>query len=246
MKEIRKIISFVLIIFFSPYLVLAEEQRTPRLITVTGEADVRVVPNEVILLLGIETWDIQLKAAKSENDQRIQKIFDLAKKYKIEEKYIQTDYITLEPRYEDQYEHRKFIGFFVKQSIAITIKDLSKFEHLLSDSLEAGVNYVHGVHFQTTELRKFRDQARSLAIKAAQEKAQHLAKGLGQKIGKPYNIQESTSDWWSLYSSHWAGSNFTAQNVIQNMSGTTASSENIALGQIKVNAKVLVSFELEQ
>ncbi len=245
MKGVKKIIFF-LIILFSPYLVCAEEQIAPRLITVTGDADVRVVPNEVILLLGIETSDSQLKAAKSENDQRVQKILELAKRYNIEEKYIQTDYIAIEPRY--QYEHRKFIGFFVKQSIAITIRDIAKFEDILSESLEAGVNYVHGVHFQTTEIKKFRDQARSLAIKAAQEKAQKLANELGQKIGKPYNIQENVSNWWPSYNSHWGNrsSNFMTQNVIQNVSAAEESSGNIALGQIRVNAKVIVSFELGQ
>ncbi len=248
MKGIKKRIFFLMIILFSPYLVCAEEQIAPRLITVTGDADVRVVPNEVILLLGIETSDSQLKTAKSENDQRVQKILELAKRYNIEEKYIQTDYITIEPRYEDQYEHRRFIGFFVKQSIAITIRDIAKFEDILSESLEAGVNYVHGVHFQTTEIKKFRDQARSLAIKAAQEKAQKLASELGQKIGKPYNIQENVSNWWPSYNSHWGGrsSNFMTQNVIQNVSATEEFSGNIALGQIRVNAKVIVSFELGQ
>ena len=36
----------------------------PGLITVTGDADVRVAPDEVILTLGVETWDKNLSAAK--------------------------------------------------------------------------------------------------------------------------------------------------------------------------------------
>ena len=36
----------------------------PRLITVSGNAEVRVVPDEVILTLGVETWDRDLEAAK--------------------------------------------------------------------------------------------------------------------------------------------------------------------------------------
>jgi len=129
----------------------------------------------------------------------------------------------------------------------ITLRDLSKFEELLSQSLTAGVNYVQGIEFRTTELRKHRDQARTLAIQAAKEKATALAGELGQKIGEPQTIQEDQSGWWSGYSawwgSRWGGS--MSQYVIQEMSGTDWSGRSgIAPGQIDVTARVTVSFEL--
>ena len=45
-----------------------ENQTEARTITVSGDAEVRVVPDEVILTLGVETWDKDLDAAKEEND----------------------------------------------------------------------------------------------------------------------------------------------------------------------------------
>jgi uncharacterized protein YggE len=72
----------------------------------------------------------------------------------------------------------------------LEIRDTSIFEDILSDILEAGANYVRDVIFRTTELKKYREQARSHAITAAREKAVKLAKELGQKVGKPYIIQE--------------------------------------------------------
>ena len=247
MRSIVKVLlSFIIVLLF-PYLVFAASKSEPRLITVTGDAEVRVVPDEVILTLGVETWNKELNIAKQENDQRTQKIIDLCKKHKIENKFIQTDYLSIEPRYEHSYERQKFIGYFVRKSIVITLRDISKFESLLSDVLEAGANFVHGVQFRTTELRKHRDQARLLAIKAAQEKAKALAKELGQKVGDPYSIQENPSGWWSWYNnwwgSRWGGS--MAQNVVQNVQNSSESDSSIALGQIKVNAKVTVSFELK-
>lgn len=232
---------------FSPHFTFAEDQPGPRLITVTGDAEVRVTPDEVILTLGVETWNKDLSIAKTENDQRIQKIIDIAGKNGIEEKHIQTDYISIEPRYEHQYEHRIFIGYFVRKSIVITLRDISKFENILSGVLEAGANYVHGIQFHTTELRKHRDQARSLAIKAAHEKANDLARELDQKVGKPYKIQENQSGWWSWYNSWWGSrwSGGMSQNVIQNTASPSESEGSISLGQIKVNARVTVSFELE-
>jgi uncharacterized protein YggE len=247
MRYIAKSILPLAIILLFPCFVFAEENNEPRLITVTGDAEVRVTPDEVILTLGVETWNVDLNIAKTENDQRTQKIVDVVKKHKIEAKNIQTDYISIEPRYKERYEHNKFIGYFVRKSIVITLRDTSKFEAVLSGVLEAGANYVHGVQFRTTELRKYRDEARSLAIKAAYEKANDLAKELGQKVGRPYKIMENPSGWWSWYNAWW-GSRWRggmAQNVIQNAASPSESGSSIALGQIKVNAKVTVSFELE-
>lgn len=238
----KSVFTFVLVLAFS-FSAWAADQPEPRLITVTGDAEVKVVPDEVILTFGIQTMNKDLGEAKNDNDVRTKKILALAKKYNIESKHVQTDHINIEPRYRHRYEQRDFVGYSVRKTVVFILKDTSKFEDFLSSVLEAGANYVYGVRFRTTELRKYRDQARTLAIKAAQEKADNLAKELGQKVGKPHKICEERAGWW--YNSWWGGR--MAQNVIQNVGGAAAESESsIALGQISVNAKVTVSFELEE
>ena len=113
----------------------------------------------------------------------------------LEQKHIQTDYLDIEPLYKDSYrlrntdEYKKIIGYLVRKTTVITLRDLSKFEVILTDILNAGANRVHGIKFRTTELRKYKDEARSLSIKTAREKAIALAKELGLNIGEPYNIQ---------------------------------------------------------
>jgi uncharacterized protein YggE len=202
----------------------------------------------VVLTLGVETWDKDLDIAKKQNDARVEKILALAKQYKIEPKLVQTDHLSIEPRYKNGYTREEFIGYFVRKTIVFTLRDTSKFEDVLSSALEVGANYVHGVQFRTTKLREYRDQARALAIQAAKEKAKALAKELGQKIGKPYSINEEHSGWWHWYNSSWGsrwGGQSMTQNVIQSTGGGLIEGEgSIALGQISVNARVRVSFEL--
>lgn len=220
----------------------------PRLITVTGDADVRVTPDEVVLTLGVETWDEDLLTAKAQNDERVKAVMALAQNMGVESRYIQTDWISIEPRYKDYYEKEDLIGYFVRKTLVITLKDVSKFDQLLTEALAAEVNYVQGIDFRTTELRKYKDQARALAIKAAREKAAALAGELGQTIGQPHDIQEQQSGWWSTYRSWWgAWGNSPAQNVVQEVSSVSSSTtdDTLAPGQIKVNAQVTVSFELE-
>jgi uncharacterized protein YggE len=114
--------------------------------------------------------------------------------------------------------------------------------------LEAGATHVHGVQFRTTELRTHKDQARSLAIKAAREKAVALAGELGQGVGQPQQIHEDQSGWWSPYSSWWGPGwgGMMTQNVIQNAAteGYVGDS-GLAPGQIAVQARVTVSFALQ-
>jgi len=246
-SAMRTCCLIIVLISFSLTPLHAQDDPELSLITVTGDAEVRVVPDEVILTLGVETWNEDLSVAKNENDQRIQQIMDLAEKEEIEEKHIQTDHISIMPRYDDQWEHRDFVGYFVRRTIAITLRDPSRFEEILSGVLESGANYVHGIQFQTTKLRTHRDEARALAILAAKEKAVALAKELGQNVGTPHRIQEGRVGWWSGYGSRWGNrwGSAMAQNVIQNAPSSQGTEGSVALGQIKVHANVTVSFKLE-
>jgi hypothetical protein len=220
----------------------------PGVITVTGDAEVRVVPDEVVLTLGVETWDVDLELAKRENDDRVRRVVEMAKRHGVRAEHIQTDYIDIEPRYEDNYEKRGFVGFFVRKTIVVRLRDISRFEDLLTGVLEEGVSYVHGIQFRTTELRKYRDEARTLAIRAAREKAVALAGELGEEVGRPRTVQEDHVGWWGWYNSWWGArwGGGMAQNVVQEVGGGSMPEDgSLAPGQITVNARVTVSFALE-
>ena len=216
------------------------QQATPRLITVTGQSEVNVVPDEVVITLGVETLDKKLSAAKTQNDASVKKILALAPQYQIEAKYVQTSQISISPRYQGgSWGGSNFIGYEVEKTIVFILKDVSKFEEFLSGVLEAGANSVQGIQFRTTELRKYKDQARAMAVKAAKEKAVAVSAELGQKIGKPHTIKEEEL---SYYNSGLSNSYNDLRDAGQ---GAEQSEGTIALGQISVKAKFTVSFELE-
>ncbi len=229
--------------------VLAEPKtKEPGLISVTGDADVRVIPDQVLLTLGIETQDADLTKAKARNDEVAAGLLALAEEYDIAARNVQTDYISVFPVYEDEYSVRsRLVAYRVQRMVVITLSDISRFEGLLSDALLAGANHVHGVQFRTTELRKHRDQARALALRAAREKAEALTAELGLRVGEPRTITEEYSGWWSWYDSWW-GSRYggsMAQNVVQEVgSAGYAPDSALAPGQITVNARISVTFEI--
>jgi uncharacterized protein YggE len=222
----------------------ADAPPPPREITVAGEAEVKVVPDQVILTLAVETNDKDLLAAKAANDERVKKVLALATTFKIDPKHVQTDQISIEPRYRgNSNDVPIFIGYYVRKQIVICLKDTSRFEELLTAVLKAGTNSVPGIEFQSTELRKHRDEARSMAVKAAREKAEAMAGQLGQKIGRPLSISESSP---SYYGGRGA---YMAQNAMSNAGGGEAESDGgasgFAPGQISVKADVSIRFELQ-
>jgi uncharacterized protein len=219
-------------------------------ITVNGEAVVNVKPDKIVVTFGIETWDAEIMTAKQKNNDILKKAVAAIKAAGIPEKEIQTDHLSIEPRYKDDYRKTDFIGYFVRNTFVVTLAETDKVEELVTKVLQAGVNYIHGIDFQTTEFKKYREQARDLALKAAREKAEKMAGVLAQSVGAPIQISEnySGSPWW--YYSSWSGwgssrSQGMSQNVIQNVqAGSGEISDTIALGKISIRANVSVTFEL--
>jgi len=218
-------------------------------ISVSGEAIVKVRPDQIVISLGVESSDTNITAAKTKTSDVVNATIASFKALGVKEKNIQTDYLSIEPRYKSDYRHEGFLGYFVRNNLVVTIDDPSKVEVIVGSAMESGMNYIDGVDFQTVELRKYRDQARELALKAAREKANAMAATLGQKVGSPIQITENQSPWW--YYSSWSGWGYgrrdgMSQNTVQNAPSAAGESDSIALGQISVRANVNVTFELKE
>ena len=243
------------------------EQEPPQ-ISVSGSGEVKVAPDLVALNVGVETRNENLETAKRNNDERVAGALEFLKHNGVQDKYVQTDYITIEPVYPgntgviDPRTGLPIVGYnqngtntipvfyVVRKTIGITLTNVSSFDMVLSGLITNGVNFVQGIEFRTSELRKYKDQARAMAIKAAKEKAEAMASALGVKVGKPYNI--SVNDWggwssWSRGSWGYGGGGANAyQNVSQNIAGGPDESEaTLAVGQISISATVNVSFLIQ-
>jgi uncharacterized protein YggE len=238
-------IRFVFAVMLLPFIVQAQEFLSPgNAVSVTGDAEIKVIPNQVLLSLGVETRDRSLAAAMARNDNAIRSVLNAIAKLQVDPADVQTDFIQVDIRYNGSVE-TVVDHYVVEKSIAITLKDVSKFEPLLSAVLEAGANHVYGVEFMTTDLRKYRDQARALAAKAAIEKANDLAAAAGLKVvGKPTSVTSYSYGGGSWYGRPRATGFNAAQNVYQ--SGQRGATEGtVALGKISVTASVSMNFRME-
>jgi uncharacterized protein YggE len=221
-------------------------------ITVTGEAVVNVKPDKVVISLGIETSDMDISAAKLKNNEIMKKSVTVMKELGIPDKDIQTDYLSVQPRWKNEMVRDSFMGYYVRNTLAITLTDTAKLEDLVSRVLQAGVNYIHGIDFQATEFKKYREQARELALLAAKEKAEKMAAALGQSVAAPLQITENYTGSPSWYWSSWYSWGYGRPAGMSN-SQISVGPENageitntVALGKIAIRANVSVTFELKR
>ncbi len=237
-----KRILLVFAITLSATSVFAQNSVDRPLITVTGQAEIMVVPDEAVFNMRASTLDKDLQNAQLINDEIVKKVLALARKYQIPANNVQTGHISLEETYSDERETEKpsvFLGYVIRKSIAIILRDVSKAELLLADIFKTGITGIDAVEFRTTEIRKYKDQARAMAIRAAQEKASALAKEIGQSIGKAYSIAEEGPDLSG------ASNNSVTYRRSSGSGSYSAEESTIALGQISITARVIVSFELK-
>lgn len=235
----RLALAFALLALALPPAAPAQERSGPRLITVTGEAEMRVVPDEVYFDVSVQTFHRDLKAAKAQTDERLKSLLELTRRYKVAANDVQTDYVKVEPRYRGGSDARQLLGYSVRKDLVFTLREVSRAEAMLAEVIESGVTRINDIDFRTSEMRKHRDQARALAIRAAQEKAVALTKEIGQRIGKAYSIEEVVP----------ASQPGSSNNFMSNSIGSSGDAEDaagtLALGQIRISARVLVRFELE-
>jgi uncharacterized protein len=217
----------------------AAETPPPRTISTSGDAVVNVVPDEVVLSLGVETFAPKLEDAKRLNDERASKLVGVIKAAGVEERHIQTATLQLEIRYRSNRPSEGIDGYYARRSYSVTLKQPKGLEPLLDAALTNGANQILGIDYRTSELRKHRDRARQMAIKAAKEKATALAAELDCTVGAPRTISEGSTGF-----SPWSRSNAMAQNAMQEGGGGAEGAEATPFGQIGISAQVSVTFDL--
>jgi uncharacterized protein len=242
-----------------PAVMTVQAQSTPainddcnkdRSVQVSGTAVVNVAPDRVLIQLGVETNGTTPDAVRSENATAIQRVINAIKAVGVETKDIATDYYIVEPVYEN-YSTLFIKGYKIDNTISVTVRNVNSVSQVIVDALKAGANEVQDIQFFTSELRKYRDQARDLAVKAASEKALALAKTANAQTGCVLSITETSM---SHYYGSWRGgrdnSALWSQNAMQNVASQGSAlqpvgDDPISLGQIAVQAQVNVSYSLK-
>ena len=172
-------------------------------IAITGEGKVSAKPDVARITTTIFTQSDFLKPAQEENSQKSNRVAGYLKSIGVEEKDIKTVGYNIFPQYSypppcppymvcPMEERRpKIIGYQVRNSYEITIRDLGQAGDILAGVVGAGANEVSGIVFTIDKPDALQAEARKKAIDDAREKARRLAKDLGRRLGKIIHFSES-------------------------------------------------------
>ncbi|UCC79773.1 MAG: SIMPL domain-containing protein [Candidatus Zixiibacteriota bacterium] len=222
-----------------------------RTITVSGEAEVKVQPDEAYITFNVQSYDKKLERAKSENDLELSRIRAIIESFEVDTANIQVDYIRFQPDYKD-WRGDKIDKYGIIKSLNFTLKDINSLDTLLTLLINNSTIRNLDVELGVKDISRYEDQARIDAIKAAGAKAESMASQLGLKVGKAYSVYENKPeeyeyDWrypGRLYSRGGRGVSDILSFSYASLGGDyepfTAGS-----GKIVIASSVTISFELE-
>lgn len=212
----------------------AQELKQVPQISVTGEGEIKVVPDQAVITATVETKGNVAKEVKKQNNQQIELVLKLIKKMNLAPTDYKTQRVSLNPQYD--YEKKK-TTYNATQTIEILVRDLSKYDPLMEGLVDQGVNRIDNVVFQSSNLSKYQSEARKMAMKDAKSKAEDYVGVLGQKVGKAMVIADNSQSYnpQPVY----------ARLMKTEMSDMVSPRETLAAGEIKITANVSVSFLLE-
>lgn len=202
-------------------------------VEVTGNAEVKVVPDEFVIRATIQSFDEELSKATRTNEAAVRKAFLDVKKLGLDRRYIVTDDINVNAITEGYRERSNFkrIGYSVSRNITVILHDPMRVEPTMKALFGAGVDRL-SMSLGHTEIDKKTKAAQAEAARDARAKASLLTSALGQTLGAPVAIVEISPD--SRQPSNFVYS-----------SETSNTGDALSIGKLKVRASVRVKFLLE-
>lgn len=211
----------------------AQEGKQIAQISVTGEGRIKVVPDRVEINLGVNNFGKDAAEVKKLNDETVDKVLKYIKKFGIPASDFKTTQVSLNKSYD--YEKKKQT-YQASQSIAIILKDMTKYDELMMGLMDNGINSINNVEFKSSKMEQHKSEARKLAILDAKKKAEDYVTVLNQKIGKAILITDN--------SNHYQPPMY--KNAVYAMEASDGNNQQtLAVGEIDIVTNVSVSFLLE-
>jgi len=136
-------------------------------LTANGEGSVTVVPDVMIVNLGVVTRDRDAAGALDANSAAVAKVVAAVKAAGVDDKDIGTSGININPIYppvNDEQVTPRIVGYEVSNQIRVTIRDLAKAGTILDQVVAAGANQMNGIGFDISNREGPSRQALNKAI----------------------------------------------------------------------------------
>ena len=211
---------------------------TDRTIHVTGSGSVTGEPDIASLDIGVSVEKESVAEAREEAASAMTALIAALQANNVDEKDVKTENFSIHPQYDYTDDGRVLRGYRVNNTVRAKVRDLATLSDVIDDAAAAGGNsiVINSIQFMIDDTTPLQAQARSLAVKDAEAKAQTLAKASGVRLGEPITITEST---------YFEGPPIPFATAEAAFDDAARSSTPIAPGELAVTVTVTVVYEIE-
>lgn len=196
------VIALLMVLLACPATANAhEESDTERpTLTVTGNGQLALAPDTAFVTLGMETAGKSLADAQKMNHAVMQKVSGRLKELQIDKERIQTSSFTVSPQYRPPPKRPadappappEIIGYVVSNNVTVEVRNLEKVSAVIEESLTAGANHFHGLHWTLRDEQQAKLGALKQAAAKAREKAAALSEALKVKLVRLFSATEES------------------------------------------------------
>jgi uncharacterized protein YggE len=173
----------------SPLQVHAMAQYPALNLSASGE--VKVAPDMATITFGVMTEAVTAQEAMAQNATQMTRVVAALRRAGIAERDIQTSGLNLSPQYDYvQNEPPKLRGYQANNRVTVNIYDLTAVGTTADAVVTAGVNQIDGISFGLRDPSAAENQARQVAVRNLQAKAQLYAQALNVPLGGIRSLTE--------------------------------------------------------
>jgi uncharacterized protein YggE len=171
----------------------AEEPPVPRIL-VTGEGSVDVAPDMAVLTLSVMREAPTAREAVTANSAAMARVLDAMAGLGIDKRDLQTAGFSIQPKFSrpprQGGEAPKLVGYTVRNTLTVRVRDISKVGEVLDTSVTLGVNEGGNILFTNDDASAALTEARVKAVEDALSRGRTLAKAAGVRVGDVLEISE--------------------------------------------------------
>ena len=205
-------------------------------VAVTGETNMKAQPDAAVVVLSVIT-----QGAQAFNARKSDAVIHALQASAGANPEIKTSDYCLRPQYDERYNKLpKIIGYEARNSVMVTMSDLSKVGAVIDAASRAGANSVENVSFILRDNSPARGQALAEASRQAMNKAQSIAQSMGGHVVRVVEEQEAGAA--SAMPEARPISGAYEQTSVSRMMGKSTPVES---GPLSVNSRVQLVVEIE-
>jgi uncharacterized protein YggE len=160
-------------------------------VLVTGDSIIQAQPDTAILTVSVVTQGRRALDAQQENANKSDAVVRALKGAAGAGAEVKTSGYSLQPiRVYKEGQPPTITGYEARNSVTVTMSDLTKVGAVIDATAQAGANDVAGISFTLRKDRPARDQALAEATREAVSKAQVIARALGGRVVRIVEVQE--------------------------------------------------------